>query len=224
MLRSPVVWYEAAADNGGSSADSGRGAVISESDQDPNEGGDDGARSFTQDELDALFSRRAAQARGVVMTGVLEALGVESIEEAAGMLTAARTARDEEMSELEREQAARQAAEVDAEAARSEGQTAIDRANMVLMRSAVLVEAKDQGFEYPEDVWEQLDHGALTLAEDGATVQGVEQATKAVAKARPLWLKAPAIGYGTPAVRRGKTKANERGAGNLSATRRLVKF
>lgn len=67
-----------------------------------------------------------------------------------------------------------------------ERDAALAAANERAIRADVLVKAGAL-FEHPEDVYEKLKAG-LTLADDG-TVEGLDDALKALAKERPGWLK-----------------------------------
>lgn len=55
------------------------------------------------------------------------------------------------------------------------------------IKAAVLIEAKQRGFIYPDDVLGKVDLAGLELTENG--VKGLGKALDDVAKARPSWLQ-----------------------------------
>ena len=94
-----------------------------------------------------------------------------------------------------------------------ERDAALAAANERAIRADVLVKAGAM-FEHPEDVYEKLKAG-LTLAEDG-TVEGLEDALKALAKERPGWLKKSA----GAALKASNPGANGQQPGESDAERR----
>jgi serine/threonine protein kinase HipA of HipAB toxin-antitoxin module len=136
-------------------------------------------RTFTQDELDAIVQQRLARERsklGDVEELRAKAARLEELE--ASQLT-----------ELERLQ--KRAAE--AEAARD---AALQRAQATAVRAEVITAATQAGALDPEVVMALLPEGSVTVADDG-TVTGVQDAVKALLKAKPYLAATPAAPVGT---------------------------
>lgn len=147
--------------------------------------------TFTQDQLDGIIAGRAKQASSKATADLLEELGVEDIKAAKTLLSEAATARQAQMTELEKAQEEiKQAkdAQTQAEAAAQEREAL---ANERLMQSAVIAEASKPDHKIkPEaigDLWAFVDKSKLEVTEEG-TVKGAEEVIKTALKDRPYMI------------------------------------
>lgn len=164
-------------------------------------------RTFTQAELDALFADRANRAANRAQAELLAALGVENIDAAKKAIADADKARKAQMSEAEAALAELTETKAENERLRQEKAQALAAANERLMLAAVQLEAAKADYRFrPEalaDVWAFIDRSQITVDEAG-TVQGVAEAVRAVAEAKPYMVTAeetPPAPLGTPSRR-----------------------
>jgi hypothetical protein len=187
-------WLLFAADDGGSSG-SGNGDGSGQN-AGKNQNQDDGKRSFTQAELDALFAERAKYAANKAVTDLLAEFNVKDADELKTRLTKASELEQAQMTELQKAQkeaADAKAAQVQADKAKFD---ALALANERLMRGAVLALAAN--FNDPADAWAHVDRAKVTV-DDTGEVKGAKEAVEALAKAKPYLLKgAQTSPRGTP--------------------------
>lgn len=94
LLR-PRVFYDANSGGGGGSNENNPG---NNDDNKPK------GKTFTQEELDALFAQRATQARNSALTDLFKDLGVENADSLKAVIKAAKDADDAQKSELQKAQ------------------------------------------------------------------------------------------------------------------------
>lgn len=164
-------------------------------------------RTFTQVELDALFADRANRAANRAQAELLAALGVENIDAAKKLMAEADKARKAQMSEAEAALAELTDLKTKMTRLEQEKAQALATANERMMLAAVQLEAAKADYRFrPEalgDVWAFIDRSQITVDEAG-TVQGVAEAVKAVAEAKPYMVVAeetPPAPLGTPSRR-----------------------
>ena len=158
----------------------------------------DPVRQFKQSELDHLFAERARQAQGKALGDLLKDLGVEKADDLKAIIARAREHENANKTALEKAQADSADWQKKFAAIQAERDQAIAQFKESTRRSAVLAEATKQNFrdDALDDVWRVLDPSKLS-EKDGA-LAGVEDAVKAIAKAKPHWLKAKSGAGGTP--------------------------
>lgn len=128
-------------------------------------------KTFTQAELNQIVKDRLARAESKFADYEdlkAKAAKLDEIEEA-------------NKSELEK-------ARDEAEKAKAEAKAAADRANQVMLKSAVIAKASALNFIDAEDAFALLPKDSLSLSEDGQ-VEGLEEALKTLAEAKPHLLK-----------------------------------
>ncbi len=155
-------------------------------------------RSFTQAELDAMFSDRAKRAEENAIKTLLEKAGAKDATELLATLEEGKKAKTSQMSELEKLQAKMAELEKKATDADNARTAALAQANERLLKGEVLAAAAAKGFrpEAVNDVWLVIDRSKIT-EKDGAFA-GVEAAIEQVVKDKPFWLGEKAPGKGTP--------------------------
>lgn len=151
---------------------------------------------FTQADLDRHAAERAKHAKSAERAALLKELGVEDLEAARAALKAAEDARQAQLSETERLQAAKVAAEKLAADARAEAEQSKAQAELALKRAAVIAAGAGR-FAKPEAIVKLLDLGALKVAEDGS-VTGVTEALEKLAADEPWTLIPAGSGQQTP--------------------------
>lgn len=156
-------------------------------------GGGEATQTLTQAQLNALFAERADQAKRSTMADVLKELGVENLDAVKNTLKAAKDAEAAQLTELQKAQAKAEAEAKAKAEAETKALQAIELANTRLMQSAVMIEAAKAEHRFnPEalaDVWAFVDRSKLAVKDDG-TVEGIADAVKAVAKAKPYMVVA----------------------------------
>lgn len=155
--------------------------------RDPDEGGSGGAeppadppaeRTFTQTELDRIVQERVARVKREAPADY------EELKAKAEKFDAAEA---DKLSELEKAQQAREAAE-------KRAAEALARANKRLVEAAVIAEAAAQNALKPEHMPRLIDTGSVTVGDDGQ-VTGVQEALKSFLEANPEY-----VGKGRPAT------------------------
>lgn len=158
-------------------------------------------RTFTQADVDALMGKTRKDARETAINGLLKELEIGSMDDLKTFFSEAKTLKDAQLSEAEKQKNALADAERKIKETETNAQTVLRQANERLMRAAVLAEAMKPDYNLPpsagQDVWlfvksEQLD--TLTLT-DAGEVEGVAKALTAVLKDR-TYLQGKA--HGTP--------------------------
>jgi len=127
-----------------------------------------GQRTFTQDQLDAILADRLARER-------TRFADYDDLKVKAAKLAELEQA---QMSELEKATARAQALE-------AERDRALARANETLVRSAFIAEAAKLGVVHPEDAFALSDASGVVVGEDGK-VSGVTEAVAALVEAGRL--------------------------------------
>lgn len=186
-------------------------------DKDPDGGGGSGGesdpkpekKSFTQAELDAMFSERAKRAEEKAIAEILAKTGVKTSDELVSLTAEAKKAQEAQMSELEKHKKAAVDAEAKAQAAEAEKVKALALATERLMRAAVMAEATARGFrpEAIEDVWLVVDRSKVTEKDGNFT--GIKEAVESVAKSKPFWLGQAKSPIGTPQGKSSTTKPGQ---------------
>lgn len=203
---------------GGGSSEAGSQAAGGNT-QASQEGQQAGAKTFTQEELNAMFAERANQAKNKALTDVLEKTGYKSLDELNAAVEEGKKLKQSQMSEAEKTAVALKAAEDRATAAEKEKVDALEKANERLLKAAVIAQASSAGFraESIEDVWLVIDRSKIT-EKDGA-YQGLKEAVEAVAKAKPFWLSDQNKPKGTPGSGRQQQGNQQQGGQQQQALR-----
>ena len=128
-------------------------------------------RTFTQTELDAIIADRLKRERA-------KTADYDDLKAKASKLDELEEA---QKSELEKAQERADKAEALAKAAE-------ERAQAIALRSAIVAAASRLDFVDPEDAFALLDKSALSTTDEGK-LEGVDEALKALAEAKPHLLK-----------------------------------
>jgi len=160
-----------------------------------------GGKTFTQEELNQIVTDRLARQKASLEKTHADKIGADyadydTLKAAAAKLQELEDAKKTELEKLtgrleaietERANEAKRASE---ELATLQAQnTALEQQRVdMLMRTTVVAEATRQGFFDPDDAYGLLDLSKLTVEDD--KVEGVEEALKALAKAKPYLLQA----------------------------------
>jgi len=159
-------------------------------------------KTFTQADIDRIVGERAQRAKEAGISELLKDLGFENPDDLKTLVADAKKRADAEKSELDKANEQIAALAKAKEAADKERAEAIERANVTLMRSAVMAEAAKADYRIrPEalaDVWTFIDKASIK-PKDGADGEytGIGDALKALAKAKP-YLVQDGNGHGTP--------------------------
>lgn len=190
-----------------------------------NGNGAGGGVTFTPEQqavIDRIVGERAKRAEASAVTTLLQTLGVKDPEEIKARLAKLGELEGAKLSEAEKAKAQQAKLAADLEAAKKRTAEAEERAARALMRQAVEREAVRAGFaaDAQADVWTfvQADpklREAVKLGADGETVEGVEDAVKAVATARPRWLDKAGTQQAPPP----RLDATSRGGGSHATTK-----
>jgi len=169
---------------------------------------DGGARTFTQDELNAIVADRLTRERQ-------KYADYEDLKGKASQLDELQAA---QLSELEKAQ--KRAADLEAERDR-----ALSEANDRLIRAAFVAEAAKAGAAHPEDAFALADIAGVTIGED-ASVTGVAEAVAALVEGGRLVMSgrpaAPNLDGGAGGGNRpGDTKAKALSEAELIQARKL---
>lgn len=204
-LNKPPIYYDADADAGGGGDKGGDGGNAGGT-------GDKALRSFTQAELDAMFTDRARRASESAVNDLLGKAGFKTADELLTVLTDAKKLKDSQKTELEKVQSDLQAAQDKLVTAEAEKKTALEQATERLMKAQVLSEAAVQGFrpEAINDVWLIVDRAKIK--EKDGEFEGVKEAVAEVVKLKPFWMVDKTKPQGTP-----KPGDKKTGSGNETA-------
>lgn len=186
------IWFDADGEGGNGNGDG----------KQPENGKPPEGKTFTQSDVDRIVGERAKRAEESAIGSLLKDLGFEKTEDLKTLVADAKKRADAEKSELDKanEQIATLAKAKDA--ADQERAAAIERANVTLMRAAVMAEAAKADYrikpEALQDVWTFIDKTSIK-PKDGADGEytGIGDALKALAKAKP-YLVQDGNGHGTP--------------------------
>jgi len=160
-----------------------------------NGGNDPKGKTFTQEELDALFAQRAAQAKTSAMTELFKELGVESADSLKAVITKAKEADDAQKSELQKAQDKANAADkalADQKSAYDAAMAKVEKRiqdTEIKIAAAREVKDKDGKVIRPRAREDALDAVLLIIErkeiveKDGAYI-GIEEALDALAKAK----------------------------------------
>jgi hypothetical protein len=159
--------------------------------------GANAGKTYTQEELNAMFGARAQQAKSAAETALLAELGVPDIAAAKTRLQAARDAEAAQQTDLQKAQKAAEDAKKRADDADAARTAALARADEKLLRAAVMSVATAQGVDDGElkTLWLLLkDDGGLrgkikAKADSDDEFDGVDEVVKEMVKAHPKWLK-----------------------------------
>lgn len=162
-------------------------------------------RTFTQEELNALFAERAKRAADGAVTDLFQKAGVQSAEELLTKLGKAKEIEDAKLSDLERAKSREEELTAKLAQLQAERDEIVAKATQRAIRSEVMSLARDQFLpEAIEDVWLVIDRSAIKEDAEG-NLTGVKEAVAAVAKAKPHWLKSDTAQLkGTPRKELGK--------------------
>lgn len=183
LLR-PRVFYDANSGGGG-----GGSTEPPEGDNKPK------GKTFTQEELDTLFSQRATQARNSALSDLFKDLGVENVESLKAIITDKQQADDAQKSELQKAQDDKAKAEKALADQKTAHDTAIAELEKRIQDSEIKIlagrEVKDKDGKVirPKFLADALDVVLTTLdrkaivLKDGAYT-GIEEALESLAKAK----------------------------------------
>jgi membrane protein involved in colicin uptake len=157
---------------------------------------------FTQADVDRILGERLTRAEETTQKKLLEALGVANAEEAKTMLSDAKKLREQQMSDLEKAQTAAKELQAAKEKAETDAASAIEKAQTMLMRAAVLAEASKAEYHIKADalpdVWGMIDRsGIKPKADADGEFAGIGEALKALTKSKTYLVDA-GDGHGTP--------------------------
>ena len=144
-------------------------------------------KTYSQSELDALFSERAKQAE----SSLLKKLGFESSDQAKDFLSKARKGEEAQKSELQRSIEAQAKLESDLKAA-------VEANKRQSAQYEIAIHAQKLGVVDSDAAYRLLDQSKLKYSEDGK-VENAEEALKALVSEKPFLL-----GGGTSAANPGK--------------------
>lgn len=191
MLKN-VIWFDAPVEGGGGNPNGGGGK--------PEDKPAD--KTFTQADVDRIVGERAKRAEESAIGALLKDLGFEKPDDLKALVADAKKRSDAEKSELDKANEHIATLAKAKEAADKERADAIERANVTLMRAAVMAEAAKADYRIkPEalaDVWTFVDKSSIK-PKDGADGEytGIGDALKALAKSKP-YLVQDGNGHGTP--------------------------
>lgn len=176
------------ADNGGAGGGGGAGG-----DGDGNTGEE--KKSFTQAELDKIFSDRLKNVKSNTTTEILQALGVDSLDAVRELVKKQKEADEANKTELQKAQEEAAKAKDEAQKLKQAQEAVMAQAQERLMQAEAMKlaiaykDASGIGFrpEAINDVWLVLDRSQVKTGDNG-TFEGLKEAIEAVAKARPHWL------------------------------------
>lgn len=162
---------------------------------------------FTQADVDRLLGDRAKRAEESTQKQILEALGVSSLDDLKKIKEDADKARKSQMSELEKAQNEAKEAQAKIDKANADREAALQQANEMLMRSAVLAEATKADYRIrPEamtDIWSFISADKALLEKIKAVegkpgeFSGIGDALKDLLKAK-VYMVDNGNGNGTP--------------------------
>jgi hypothetical protein len=183
--------------------------------------------SMTQEEFDKRIGDRAVRASAAKEKEILDALGLEKIDDLKAIVQAARQADDKNKTETQKLQDEIGTLKKDNEKIKTDAETRNQRANDKLIKSEVELEATKLGFlpDAISDVWLLVkdDRTGIEVNEDTLEVTGVEAAVKKIAETRKHWLaskeKKPTAPPRRPA--NGKDKSDDEGQRQPTTTIRL---
>lgn len=170
-----------------------------------NKGGEPQAVSITQADLDKQFGARAKQAATAKEKALLEALGVENLDDAKAMVKAAKDAEAANATEVETATKRADDAEGKLETLRADNASLKLRQKFDVKVRALELKFANEAAE--EDAFKALDTEAV-----GEDFKGMEDAIKQLEEDRPYLFSEE---EGKPRVP--KTDGKEKGAGNTSA-------
>lgn len=175
------VWFDADGGDGGNGNGDGK---------QPDGGKPPEGKTFTQADVDRIVGERAKRAEESAIGSLLKDLGFEKTDDLKTLIGDVRKKQDAEKSELQKAQESLATLTKAKEAADIERAAAIERANVTLMRAAVMAEAAKADYRIkPEalaDVWSFIDKSSIK-PKDGADGEytGIGDALKALTKAKP---------------------------------------
>jgi hypothetical protein len=186
------------ADGGGGSGAGGAGDGAGKGEGEGENKNTPETKSYTQAQLDQMFGERSTRAEKVAIEKMMTELGVKDKDELKAILEENKKRKEGEMSDLDKEKAARLDAEGKAKDALTAAETIKAAATTRLMKAEVKAEAIKAGFlaESIDDVWGAIKEGSITEKDDQFV--GVAEAVAAVAKAKPHWVGSEVKPRGTP--------------------------
>jgi len=189
LLLRPRVFYDANSSGGGGGTET------------PPEGDKPKGKTFTQEELDALFAQRATQARNSAMTELFKELGVENADSLKAVITKAKEADDAQKSELQKAQDKATAADKALADQKTAHDAALAKLEKRIQDSEIKIlagrEVKDKDgkvirSKFRDDaldvVLTTLDRKAIVLKDDAYA--GIEEALTELATAKTFLLEA----------------------------------
>lgn len=156
-------------------------------------------RTFSQSEVNSLLGDTRKEARTRAISELLAELGLEKPDDLKRVVTEHRSAEEAKLSEIEKAAKAAEKAAAERDKAMADMDALRQQFQGERIRHALEMEAGRQGFNDPADAYSLLDVSAITVDEDG-TIKGVEDALKALAKAKPYLVRqgGPGRPLGTP--------------------------
>lgn len=134
-------------------------------------------RVFTQDELNRINKRTKEQAEQRAVNGLLETLGLESVDDLQAAIKAKQELENANKSELEKAMEAQRKAEQRAEAA-------VKAANDKLIKAALMAEAGKLGVSHPQDAHLLADMSKIELDDTGEVIGASEVVKELVESGR----------------------------------------
>lgn len=190
------VYFEADKGDGKGDGGNGNGDGKPPEDQKPPE------VKFTQADVDRILGERLKRAEETTQKQLLEALGVKDTDEAKKAIEDAKKLREQQMSDLEKAQTTSKELQAAKEKAETDAAAAIERAQTMLMRAAVLAEASKAEYHIKADalpdVWSMIDRAGIKPKTDAdGEFSGIAEALKALTKSKTYLVEA-GDGRGTP--------------------------
>ena len=173
-------------------------------------------KKFTQADVDRIVGERAQRAAESAVSKLLDGLSIKSPDELKTLITDKRKADADKLSETEKLAKAKADLEAKLTNAEQAGQEAIAKANLRLMKAAVITEASKPDYRIKpdarDDVWRFIESDEklkeLIKLKDGSEDDyvGVDAAIKSLLKAKTYLVE---TGNGTPRQKQGsKTDGN----------------
>ncbi|MBI3161288.1 MAG: hypothetical protein HYZ23_02200 [Chloroflexi bacterium] len=178
-------------------ADSGGGGGGNEKDEKPETKG----KTFTQEELDALFAQRAAQAKGSALADLFKEIGVENADGLKTLIAKAKEADDAQKTELQKAQDKATAAEKSLADQKDAHEKTLAELGKRILDTEIKIAAgreikdKDGKIIRPKFRTDALDVVLLSvarkdIAEKEGAYTGIEEALGVLAKEKPFLTEA----------------------------------
>ncbi|MBA2702700.1 MAG: hypothetical protein H0U60_02495 [Blastocatellia bacterium] len=155
--------------------------------------GAEGAKTFTQEDIDRIVGERAARAKDAGRGELFQKFGVKDETELEAKLKQLADMQTAQLTEQERLQKERDDAKAESAREKEQANTRIAQANTTFRRAAILTAAADK-FTDPADVWlyvqSKKELADKLVIDENDVVQGVVDVLKQVETDKKHWLKA----------------------------------